>query len=180
MDPLTLSATQPAAVPGTGPRKVISAADLAACRDHLEHDGRRIVFTNGCFDLLHVGHVRYLQAARALGDALAVGVNADESVRALKGPGRPLNSADDRAEVLAALACVDYVTIFAEPRATHLIAQTRPHVYVKGGDYQLETLNPEEYAVLQSVGARIEFVPMVPGRSTTRTIERMQVGNPPA
>ena len=138
----------------------------------------RLVFTNGCFDLLHVGHVRYLPAAaRGLGDALAIGLNADESVRALKGPGRPLNSADDRAEVLAALACVDYVTIFAEPRATTLLAQVRPHVYVKGGDYQLETLNPEEFAVLQTVGARIEFVPMVPGRSTTRTIERMQVGN---
>ncbi len=180
MDLVPSLAERIAAVPGTGLRKILSAADLAAHRDALDHDGRRMVFTNGCFDLLHVGHVRYLQAARALGDALAIGLNADESVRALKGPGRPLNSADDRAEVLAALACVDYVTIFAEPRATHLLAQVRPHVYVKGGDYQLETLNPEEYTVLQTVGARIEFVPMVPGRSTTSTIARMQVGNAPA
>ena len=169
-----------AAAPGTGPRKVLSAADLAARRDELDHDGRRLVFTNGCFDLLHVGHVRYLQAARASGDALAIGLNGDESVRVLKGPTRPLNPAEDRAEVLAALACVDYVTIFTEPRATRLLAQVRPHVYVKGGDYQLETLNPEEYAVLQTVGARVEFVPMVPGRSTTGTIERMQTGAPPA
>ena len=178
MDAPSSSAAPPAAVPGTGPRvKVLSAAELAAHRDEFERQGRRLVFTNGCFDLLHVGHVRYLQAARALGDALAVGLNADQSVRALKGPGRPLNPADDRAEVLAALACVDYVTIFPEPRATHLLAQVRPHIYVKGGDYQLETLNPEEYAVLQAVGAHIEFVPMVPGRSTTRTIERMQGGD---
>ena len=168
---------RPAAVPGVGPRpKVLAAADLAARRDAFEHDGRRLVFTNGCFDLLHVGHVRYLQAARALGDALAVGLNGDESVRALKGPERPINHADDRAEVLAALACVDFVTVFSEPRATTLLAQVRPHVYVKGGDYRLETLDPEERAVLQSVGARIEFVPMVPGRSTTSILERMQQG----
>ncbi len=164
-----------AAVPGAGPRvKILSASDLAARRDALDEDGRRLVFTNGCFDILHVGHTRYLQAARALGDALAIGLNADQSVRALKGPGRPINSTDDRAEVLAALACVDYVTIFNEPRATHLLAAVRPHVYVKGGDYQLETLDPDERAVLLTVGARIEFVPMVPGRSTTGIIGRMQ------
>ena len=159
--------------------KVISAAELAARRDELDRAGRRLVFTNGCFDLLHVGHVRYLQAARARGDALAIGLNGDESVRALKGPSRPINGAEDRAEVLAALSCVDYVTIFADPRATELLSQVRPHVYVKGGDYRLETLNPEEYAVLQAVGAQVEFVPMVPGRSTTLTIDRMQGGEPP-
>ena len=109
-----------------------------------------------------------------MGDALAIGLNADASVRALKGPGRPLNSAEDRAEVLAALACVDYVVVFDESRATGLLARVRPHVYVKGGDYRLETLNPEERAALEAGGARIEFVPMVPGRSTTRLVERMQ------
>ncbi len=140
--------------------------------------GRRLVFTNGCFDLLHVGHVRYLQAARAEGDALAVGLNADASVRALKGPGRPINPADERAEVLAALACVDYVTIFDEPRATRLLAEVRPHVYVKGGDYTLATLNAEERATLQDAGSRIAFVPMVPGRSTTRLVEEMQRAEP--
>ena len=133
-----------------------------------------MVFTNGCFDLLHVGHVRYLQGARRLGDALAVGLNADASVRALKGAGRPLNHEADRAEVLAALACVDFVVVFAEPRATRLLAEVRPHVYVKGGDYRLETLHPEERAMLEWAGSRIEFVPMVPGRSTTSLIERMQ------
>ena len=160
-----------------GDVKVLAASDLSARRDALDAEGRRLVFTNGCFDLLHVGHVRYLRAARARGDALAVGLNADASVRALKGPGRPLNSADDRAEVLAALACVDFVTIFNEPRAAHLLAQVRPHVYVKGGDYTLETLDADERAVLLDVGAVIGFVPMVPGRSTNRTIERMQGGH---
>ncbi len=157
--------------------KVITADELTARRDGLDADGRRLVFTNGCFDLLHVGHVRYLQGARALGDALAVGLNADGSVRALKGAGRPLNPAEDRAEVLAALACVDFVTVFGEPRATRLLARVRPHVYAKGGDYTLETLHPEERAALQAAGARIEFVPMVPGRSTTRLVEAMR-GNP--
>ena len=155
-------------------KKILNAGDLAAQRDALDAGGRRLVFTNGCFDLLHVGHVRYLQAARAEGEALAVGLNADASVRALKGPGRPLNPAEERAEVLAALACVDYVTIFDEPRATCLLAEVRPHVYVKGGDYTLETLNAEERATLQDIGARIAFVPMVPGRSTTRLVEEMQ------
>ena len=154
--------------------KVLPADQLAVQRDLLDRQGKRLVFTNGCFDLLHVGHVRYLQGARHLGDALAVGLNADASVRALKGAGRPLNNEADRAEVLAALACVDFVVVFAEPRATRLLAEVRPHVYVKGGDYRLDTLNPEERAMLEWAGSRIEFVPLVPGRSTTRLIERMQ------
>ncbi len=155
-------------------RKILTAAELSTQRDALQAAGRRLAFTNGCFDLLHVGHVRYLQAARAQADALAIGLNADASVRALKGPDRPLNPADERAEVLAALACVDYVTIFEEPRATRLLAEVRPHVYVKGGDYTLETLNPEERAVLLAAGTQIVFVPMVPGRSTTRLVEEMK------
>ncbi len=153
--------------------KLLSAAELRAARDRLDARGSRLVFTNGCFDLLHVGHVRYLQAARAQGDALAVGLNADASVRVLKGPSRPLNSEADRAEILAALACVDFVTIFAEPRATDLLAAVRPHVYVKGGDYTLETLHPEERAALDAAGAEIRFVPLVPGRSTTKLVEKM-------
>ena len=157
-----------------GAGKVLSSAELAAQRDRLDQQGRRLVVTNGCFDLLHVGHVRYLQAARRLGDALAIGLNADASVRALKGAGRPLNHEADRAEVLAALACVDFVTVFDEPRATRLLAEVRPHVYVKGGDYRLDTLNPEERVMLERAGSQIEFVAMVPGRSTTHLIERIQ------
>ncbi|MBV9657164.1 MAG: adenylyltransferase/cytidyltransferase family protein [Verrucomicrobia bacterium] len=152
---------------------LVSADGLRALRDGLDARRQRLVFTNGCFDLLHVGHVRYLQAARALGDALAVGLNGDASVRALKGPGRPLNSEEDRAEVLLALACVDFVTIFPEPRATDLLAAVRPHIYVKGGDYTLETLHAEERAALLAAGAEIRFVSLVPGRSTTELVKKM-------
>ncbi len=169
-------ADQPAAAarPWGTTIKIVSAPALAAARDEIAATGRRLVFTNGCFDLLHLGHVRYLQDARALGDALAIGLNGDAAVRALKGPGRPLNPAEDRAEVLAALACVDYVTIFEEPRATQLLAAVRPQVYVKGGDYRLETLDPDERAVLQAAGAEIHLVPMTPGRSTSRLIDSVR------
>ena len=108
--------------------------------------------TNGCFDLLHVGHVRYLRDARKLGDALAVGLNGDESVRALKGKGRPLNNEQDRAEVLAALSSVDYVAIFPEMRATRFLEMARPALYVKGGDYTSDTLDAEERAALEKSG----------------------------
>src|SRR5690606_3409009 len=111
------------------PHPIVTAPELAAIRDRLDADGKRLVFTNGCFDLLHVGHVRYLEAARRLGDALAVAVNGDGSVRLLKGPTRPINPEADRAEVLAALRCVDYVVIFAEPRVTGVIHEVRPHIY---------------------------------------------------
>ena len=156
--------------------KLLGTAALASARDRLDAAGRSLVFTNGCFDLLHVGHVRYLQAARALGDALAVGLNGDGSVRALKGPGRPLTPEAERAEILAALTCVDFVTIFPEPRATRLLTAIRPHVYVKGGDYTPETLFAEELAVLREAGSRIVILPLVPGRSTTAILERQQAG----
>lgn len=133
---------------------------------------QRVVFTNGCFDILHAGHVRYLQGARALGDALVVGLNGDDSVRSLKGPSRPVNSQEDRAEVLAALACVDAVIIFPEVRATRLIEALRPEVYAKGGDYAADSLNPEELAALRGCQAEIRFLPLVPGRSTTETLAR--------
>ena len=152
--------------------KLQTAAQLAAWRDALDGRGQRIVFTNGCFDLLHTGHVRYLQAARALGDALVVAVNGDASVRALKGPTRPINSEEDRAEVLAALACVDAVCIFHEERVTGLVGAIRPHVYAKGGDYTVASLDPGERAALEEVGAEIRILPLVPGRSTTAIIEK--------
>ena len=154
--------------------KLVDAAGLAAARDALAARGQRLVLTNGCFDLLHVGHVRYLEAARRGGDALAVAVNSDASVRALKGANRPLTSQDDRAEILAALACVDFVTIFDDERVTSLIEQVRPMVYAKGGDYQLGTLHPGERAALERCGAEIFFVPMVPGRSTTHLVEALR------
>ena len=155
-------------------RKVVTPVELAAAREALDSEGKRLVFTNGCFDLLHVGHVRYLQDARALGDALVVAVNGDASVRALKGPTRPINNEADRAEVLAALECVDFVTVFHEERVTELARLTRPHIYAKGGDYTIESLNPEEVAALREAGSEIRILPLVPGKSTTATIEKWQ------
>ncbi len=135
--------------------------------------GKKIVATNGCFDLLHVGHVRYLQAARATGDVLAVGLNGDQSVHQLKGPGRPITTETDRAEVLAALDCVDLVAIFPENRATRFIAAVHPAVYVKGGDYTSETLDEEERALLNEIGADIRLVPFETGYSTSALVDRI-------
>ena len=154
------------------PTTASTAAEVAALRDELEGRGDRLVFTNGCFDLLHVGHVRYLREARALGDALVVALNSDESVRRLKGEGRPINSAEDRAEILLALECVDRVVVFGEERATGLIETIRPHVYAKGGDYTEESLNPEEREALGSVGAAIRILSLVEGKSTSGTLAK--------
>ena len=158
--------------------KIIDMQNLASRAAQLRAAGQRLVFTNGCFDLIHVGHVRYLAAARALGDVLAVGINGDTSVRTLKGPNRPINNERDRAEVLAALESVDFVTIFPDVRATRLLAMVRPAVYAKGGDYTPETLNEEERAVLDEVGAAIQIIPFQPGYSTSRIIE--QLGSAPS
>lgn len=146
---------------------------LARVRDEMDRAGKRLVLTNGCFDLLHAGHVRYLREARQLGDALAVGLNGDDSVRVLKGPGRPINTQDDRAEVLAALGAVDYVVIFEGKRATELLRAVRPHVYAKGGDYTPETLDSDERGALEEAGAEIQILSLVPGRSTTGLLERV-------
>lgn len=146
---------------------------VASWRDQLDREGRTLVFTNGCFDILHVGHVRYLREARALGDALVVGLNSDASVRELKGQGRPINSGADRAEVLEALKCVDRVVLFNERRVDRLIDRIRPHIYAKGGDHRPETLPPEEREALQRVGASVRILSLVPGRSTSATLARL-------
>lgn len=137
-------------------------------------DGGTIVFTNGCFDILHAGHVRYLTAAEELGDFLVIGLNSDASVRRLKGESRPIVSEADRAEVLDALRAVDIVTIFDEPTAEELVRLVRPDVYVKGGDYDLDTL--PEAKIVQEAGGRVELIPFVEGRSTTSVIERIKSG----
>jgi rfaE bifunctional protein nucleotidyltransferase chain/domain len=152
---------------------VISVEELARVSEKLRAAGKRLVVTNGCFDLLHLGHVQYLEAARKLGDALAVGVNGDASVRGLKGDGRPLNNENDRAQVLAALRAVDYVTVFPEVRATEFLERVRPAIYAKGGDYKPETLNAEERAALEKIGAEIRIIPFEAGYSTSSLIERM-------
>lgn len=153
--------------------KIVSNEQLSARSEKLRATGKKLVVTNGCFDLLHVGHVRYLQAARSLGDFLAVGLNDDNSAHQLKGDGRPLTTANDRAEILAALECVDLVTIFPELRATRFIAASRPAIYVKGGDYSLTTLNEEELATLRKTGAEIRFISFEQGYSTSRLIDRL-------
>lgn len=132
--------------------------------------GRRIVFTNGCFDILHAGHVRYLAAARALGDCLVLGLNSDASVRRLKGETRPVNDENDRAEVVGGLKSVDAVVIFDEDTAENLIAKVRPAVYAKGGDYTPETL--PEARVVESYGGEVAFIPLVAGKSTTNIIRK--------
>ena len=152
--------------------RLIVSENLAVLGTRYQADGKRLVLTNGCFDLLHTGHVRYLQQARGLGEALLGAVNSDRSVRELKGPERPLNGELDRAEVLAALRCVDHVTIFEGMRVTEVIQVLRPAIYAKGGDYTLETLDPGERAALEEVGAEIRLLPLVPGRSTTGILER--------
>jgi D-glycero-beta-D-manno-heptose 1-phosphate adenylyltransferase len=152
--------------------KIVPEADATIIRK--SYTQQRLVFTNGCFDILHVGHIRYLRAAKELGDILVVGLNSDDSVRQLKGPHRPINSEADRAEILAALAVVDHVVIFQEMRASRLITLLRPDLYVKGGDYSIDSLDQSELDALRSVDAKIKIVPLVPGRSTTRLIEAIQ------
>lgn len=138
----------------------------------LRDGGQKVVFTNGCFDILHAGHVRYLNKARSFGDCLVLGLNTDSSVRRIKGPSRPINNELDRAEVVGALKAVDYVVLFDESTAEDLIRQVHPDVYVKGGDYTIETL-PEGQIVL-GYGGSVELVNLVEGRSTTNVIAKIK------
>jgi rfaE bifunctional protein nucleotidyltransferase chain/domain len=147
--------------------KIICLEQVADWRETLRQSKQRLVVTNGCFDLLHAGHVFYLEAARNLGDALLVGVNGDEAVRELKGLGRPITPAEDRAAVLAGLEAVTAATIFQEMRATRFLALAQPDVYVKGGDYTLDTLNQEERQTVEKAGGEIVIVPFISGRSTS-------------
>ena len=153
--------------------KIVELKELSDRCEKLRSAGKKIVATNGCFDLLHIGHVRYLQAARALGDILIVGLNGDRSVHALKGAGRPITPESDRVEILAALACVDLVTIFPEIRATKFLAAVRPAIYVKGGDYTSETLDEEEREILKDLKAAVRIIPFEAGYSTSGLIEQL-------
>jgi len=153
--------------------KILTLDQLGTESGRLREEGKRVVVSNGCFDILHVGHVRYLAAARKLGDVLVVGLNGDDSVRQLKGGGRPVNRERDRAEVLTALESVDYVTIFPEIRATNFLRPAEPAVYAKGGDYTTDTLDSEERAVLDEFGTRIEIIPFEKGYSTSELLTRI-------
>jgi D-glycero-beta-D-manno-heptose 1-phosphate adenylyltransferase len=152
--------------------KIVSQDELVQATARDKRDGRRVVFTNGCFDLLHPGHVRCLAEARALGDVLIVAVNSDRSVRGNKGPERPLVAEQDRAEVLAALACVDYVTIFDEPTPRELISRVLPSVLVKGADWSLDQVAGREE--VEAAGGRVVSVPIATGYSTTNLVQRIR------
>ena len=152
--------------------KILSQEELVQTTSREKRAGRSIVFTNGCFDLLHPGHVRCLADARALGDVLVVAVNSDRSVRGNKGPERPLVSEQDRAEVIAALASVDYVTIFDEPTPRELIARVLPSVLVKGADWALDQVAGREE--VEAGGGRVVSIPLASGYSTTNLVKRIR------
>ena len=152
--------------------KIVSREELRAERARLRGAGRRLVFTNGCFDVLHVGHVRYLTMARALGDALVVAINSDRTVRELKGATRPVMNEEERAEMLAALRTVDYVTIFDDVSPRALIAEVLPDVLVKGGDWALDEIHGREE--VEAAGGRVVSLPYIAGASTTGIIERIK------
>ncbi|MCS6818040.1 MAG: D-glycero-beta-D-manno-heptose 1-phosphate adenylyltransferase [Blastocatellia bacterium] len=152
--------------------EILDPPALERERERLRREGRRVVFTNGCFDLLHPGHIRFLQQAKALGDVLIVAINSDASVRALKGPGRPIFPERERAEMLAALEAVDYVTIFDDLTPRALIAALLPDVLVKGGDWRLEEIVGREE--VEAAGGRVLSLPYHEGYSTTRLIERIR------
>jgi rfaE bifunctional protein nucleotidyltransferase chain/domain len=154
-------------------RKIQTLDELAALRPAWSAAGKRVVWTNGCFDILHAGHARSLADAKALGDILIVGINSDESARALKGPGRPLMSQEDRAELLAALEAVDYVTVFPEPNPIYAISVLRPDIHCKGAEYADGSRPIPEAETVRAYGGRVEFLPLVPGRSTTDIIDRI-------
>jgi D-beta-D-heptose 7-phosphate kinase/D-beta-D-heptose 1-phosphate adenosyltransferase len=156
--------------------KILSQDRAAQVRARLRAQGRRLVFTNGCFDLLHVGHARYLRQARALGDALIVAVNSDRAVRELKGEGRPVMPEGERAELLAALEAVSYVTVFDELSPRPLIAKLLPDVLVKGGDYALSEIHGREE--VEAAGGRVVALPFVEGASTTDIIGRIKGREP--
>jgi rfaE bifunctional protein nucleotidyltransferase chain/domain len=153
--------------------KLLTMPQLLAWREDLRRQGRKLVATNGCFDILHAGHVSYLQAARLQGDALLVGVTADQNVGALKGPGRPVNQERDRALVLAALESVNAAHIFPELDARAFLAAVKPDIYAKGGDYTLDTINQDERRLLEGMGCKIVILPVVPGKSTSALLRKI-------
>ncbi|MCI0407118.1 MAG: D-glycero-beta-D-manno-heptose 1-phosphate adenylyltransferase [Acidobacteria bacterium] len=152
-------------------RKIVTRAALAAVSRRMAREGERLVFTNGCFDLMHLGHVRLLSRARRLGDALAVGLNSDTSVRKLKGPGRPILKQKERAEILAALECVDFVVVFSEPTPQQIIRAVRPKVLVKGGDWSPSRIVGR--ATVEADGGEVRVIPLQKGFSTTAILRRI-------
>jgi rfaE bifunctional protein nucleotidyltransferase chain/domain len=159
---------------GSPRSKIKSLAALCRSLQKERRCGKKIVFTNGCFDLLHVGHIRYLSRAKRLGQCLVVGLNSDASVAAIKGPSRPINKQGQRAEVLSALSCVDYVTIFHESTPLCLIQKVRPDILVKGGDWKKKAIVGGDW--VRAAGGRVYSLPFVAGFSTTKTLSRVAAG----
>lgn len=153
--------------------KLLTLEEAVSERQKQRAAGQTMVMTNGCFDLLHVGHITYLQASKQMGDQLWVLINSDASVRGLKGPTRPIESESERAYCLAALSCVDFVVIFDNPRLVEEIEQLQPDIYTKAGDYTLDTLHPGERAAFEAAGTQIHFLPFLEGFSTTKMIEKI-------
>jgi len=158
--------------------KIVDLAEAEARARAWRESGSTIVYTNGCFDLLHAGHVRMLEAARGQGDALIVGMNSDESARRVKGPGRPVIRERERAEALAALECVDLVVVFGEETSLPVLQSLRPEVWVKGGDYQIDTVNQAERAFVEEYGGRVALTEHVQGVSTSDIIARIRKLSP--
>ncbi len=159
--------------------KIMDLDAASAWRGKLARNGRTLAVTNGCFDLLHRGHVQYLANARGEADCLLVAVNSDASVRTIKGPGRPVVRQEDRLFMLACLEAVDAVVVFEQPKPLELFKRLAPDVYVKGGDYCEDTIDREEHDLLSGMGVRFRFIPFVPGLSTTETIRKVRRGEAP-
>lgn len=151
--------------------QVLRRENVAKFVENLHKSGKTVVATNGCFDILHVGHVRYLQKTKSFADYLIVLLNSDKSVRSIKGDSRPINNENDRAEILCALSCVDYVVLFDETSPRNLLDEIKPDVYTKGADYTMETL--PEADIMRKNGTRVEFIEFVEGKSTTGIINKM-------
>ncbi len=151
---------------------LVTRADIKSLRDILRNSGKTVVCTNGCFDILHTGHVKYLEKTKSFADYLIVLLNSDKSVKSIKGPSRPVNNEKDRAEILSALRCVDYVVLFDEDSPKNLLDEIKPDVYTKGADYTMETL--PEADIMRKNGTRVEFIEFVEGKSTTKTIQKMK------
>ena len=152
--------------------QIIKRENLTKLTEQLKKEGKTIVVTNGCFDILHVGHVRYLQKTKSFADILIVLMNSDKSVKSIKGEGRPINNENDRAEILCALSCVDYVVMFDEDSPRNLLDEIKPDVYTKGADYTMETL--PEADIVRKNNTRVEFITFVDGKSTTNIINKMK------
>jgi len=152
--------------------QVLRREDIAEFVHKLQSEGKTVVATNGCFDILHVGHVRYLQKTKSFADKSLVLLNSDKSVRSIKGPERPINNENDRAEILCALSCVDYVVLFDEDSPRNLLDEIKPDVYTKGADYNMDTL--PEADIMRKNGTKVEFIEFVAGKSTTNTIKKMK------